>query len=169
MKIIDRKGRLFEKISFLDLLIVALVALVLFFVYTFFVQGEDQVQRSESKDTVEYVVEIKDVNEAFTSMPIVGDGLYNSSKNFYIGEVVKVAVMPASKTVVNNEEGTYVLVESEDEYTVLITVKADVEVSDRFILVGSQKIRVGEMVPVKGKGYAGLSYIVEVDLQGEGN
>lgn len=167
MKIIDNKGRLFEKVSIIDVLILVVVIAAVGFVYIFFVKGETQIQTSSDTQTVRYIAEIRDVNKALTEMPKVGEEVYNSSKNFYIGKVVAVEAQPNLEVKENTVDGSHDLFEQEDRYRVLITIEAEAAISDRYILVGSQYVRVGEKLPIKGKGYAGLSYIVAVELEGE--
>lgn len=164
MKVIDRQGRLFGKLSIIDLLIVAVVVAALMVFYMFFVKGTSQIQVVGDKHTVTYTVEVKNVNEAFTKQPQIGQNLFNSSKNTYIGKVVGIEVLPDDDVHQNYETGSHELIDEVDEYKVLITAEGEATIDDRFTLIGSQKIRVGEQLPVKGKGYAGLSYIVEVTL-----
>lgn len=167
MKIMDKQGRLFEKVSLIDIFIVAVVAAVCVFMYNFLFNQDDAIQLSENQQRVRYQIEMLDVPEAFTKMPKPGGPLYNSSKSYYIGELVEVEVYPFKENAENYDEGTYEAVIAEDLYTVLLTIEGIADVSDFEINIGQQEVRIGEAVPVKGKGFASYGYIVDIELEGQ--
>lgn len=169
MKIIDSKGRLFEKVSIIDIMIIAVVVAGIIFMMTFLFKQEASIDLAENQQKISYQIEVLNVPEAFTKMPQPGGPVYNSSKSYHIGELVGVEVMPFEETAENYDEGTIEAVEAEDLYTVLLTIEAVAEVNDFEINVGQQEVRIGESVPVKGKGFAGYGYIVGIDLEGQAN
>ena len=167
MKIIDRKGRLFEKVSIIDLTIVIVVALVAIFLYNFIFGGSTVMEVEDQKETITYTVEFQKVNQAFGQMPMPGGPVYNSSKSYFIGTIVASESMPYVAAVENYGAGSFELAEHQGLYTVLLTIEAKADVDPYGFMVGRQIIKVGERVPVKGKGFASYGYIVAIDREGQ--
>lgn len=162
MKVIDKKARLFGKVSVIDILIIVVLLAALFFVYTYFVKGTPEVVMNEEKEAIEFVVEVKNIHNDIEVKPTIGQPIYNSNNNTYIGEIADVSILPDEVILTDYESGEFRLIEEEGQKRMLITVSADADLTDRYTLVGSEKIRVGQQLNVKGKGFAGFSYIVEV-------
>lgn len=169
MKIIDRKGRLFEKVSIIDLTIVVVVVLAAIFLYRFIFGGSTVMEAEDQKETITYTVEFQKVNEAFGDMPQPGGAAFNSSKSYFIGTIVGSETMPYVAAVENYGEGSFELAEHEGLYTVLLTIEAEADVDPYGFMVGRQIIKVGERVPVKGKGFASYGYIVAINREGQVN
>ena len=167
MKIIDKKGRLFGRVSIVDLLIVLMVLAVGSVIYLYLFGGSGSVQMSAGQEMVTYEIELQKVTKEFTEMPEVGLPVYNSSKSYYIGQLKDYEVMPYTLSIENYDEGTFELVEAEDLYTVILTIEAVADVTDMDIRVGQQEVRIGEQVPVKSKGFAAYGYIVGIVLEGQ--
>lgn len=169
MKIIDSKGRLFEKVSIIDLGILLLLALAAIFLYGFIFGGTTTSEPENEKEKITYTVEFQKVNEAFGQMPLVGGAVYNSSKSYYIGDIVGSETMPYVAAVENYQEGTFQLAEHEGLYTVLLSVEGYADVDPYGFMVGRQLIKIGERVPVKGKGFASYGYVVAINREGQGD
>lgn len=167
MKVIDKKGKIFEKISIIDLIIVGIIAAIGMFMYSYFSSGNMDVEINNNLTLIEYTVEFKEVKKPFTEIIKIGENVYNSSKNYYIGETYDFEVKPYTEITENYEDGTFELVEVDGLYYVYLTIKGYGTVTDEYIKINQQKIRVGEKIPVKGKGYAGYSYVVNVNIVGE--
>lgn len=169
MKIIDSKGRLFEKVSIIDLMIVLVVALASVFLYSFIFGGTPVTETDQVKEKITYTVEFQKVNEAFGQMPETGGPVYNSSKSYFIGNIVSSQTMPYVAAVENYQDGSFELAEHEGLYTVLLTIEGAADVDPYGLMVGRQTIKIGERVPVKGKGFASYGYIVDINREGQEN
>lgn len=167
MKIIDRKGRLFGKVSLLDVLIVAVVAAVAVIGYQMLFGNQTTSTGEEGRKTIRYTVEMREVRATILDMPEEGGAAFNSSRNYHIGNIHSWRSEPYQEAVPNYDEGTYEWVERSDEYLLYLTIEAQAVVSDFGISVGQQVIRIGDEIPVKGKGFASLAYIVGIDIEGE--
>ncbi len=164
MKLIDEKGRLFGKVSIIDLLVILIFAMVLFVGLKLVFREETTVAVvAENQESIRYIIEIQKVRTPFEEMPKPGMAVYNSSKNFYIGDVYEVDYETYQTLEENTTSGTIELVSQEGLLTVYITVEAIADVSDIGYTVGSQEIRIGTQVPVKGKGFASYGYIVGLE------
>lgn len=167
MKIIDRKGRLFGKVSLLDLLIVAVVVAVALVGYNLLFGENTVTSLEDSQKTVRYTVEMREVRESILTMPEEGGPAFNSSRNYHIGDIVSWRHEPHQEAIQNYDEGTYEWVERDDQYLFYITIEAQADINDFGIRVGQQEIRIGDEIPLKGKGFASLGYIVGIEIEGE--
>ncbi len=76
MKIIDRKGRLFEKVSVIDIAIITIVVLVAIFLIKFIFGGGAAIEVENQKEKITYTVEFQKVNKEFGDMPVQGGPVY---------------------------------------------------------------------------------------------
>ncbi len=163
--IIDKKGRLFGKISIIDILIILVLIAIIIFAYKFFNKKEVVV----NDDTVDmyYTVETRNMTKEFIDQVRNNEGksLYNAVRNYYIGEMVSCEVEPFYTYENNYETGTVDRVECEGKYSVYIKIKGSAKLSEKDITVGEQEIKVGMQLAVKGKGFATNTWIVKVELQ----
>ncbi len=163
--IVDKKGRIFGKISIIDIIIIILIIAVVFVGFKVLKSDVKVVKNNNAQ--VYYTVEFFDVGENFFDEIKEGIPVQNAVKNFPIGQVHSVEKKPFVFLLENYEEGTYEEVEKEGRYSVLLTIKANCSVDEKNIIVGDQIIKVGEQLPVKGKGFAGNTCIVKVELGGD--
>ena len=121
MKVIDKNGKLFGKISLLDIIIVAVIV----FLVGIFVAGRfGQVKLPiETKSNTEYVVKLKAYNvEKTEKFPFeVGSVIYGKTGEF-IGTVTEVERKPMV-TKEKLEDGTYFDYESQTAYDYFLTVE----------------------------------------------
>lgn len=167
MKVINKKGMIFEKVSVVDLLIIMVVGFALFFGYNFF-NKDEMIISSESQ--FYYTFEASKVAEGFENNIEIGGSVYNSSKNYYVGEVVEVTSMPYIEWTMDIENGKFIKQEVPGESTVLIKIKASGQVTESAYYAGQELIKVGSVFPIKGLGFAsnGVVIRIEEDLN-EGN
>ncbi len=134
MKFIDNKGRLFGKISFIDVLaILAVLAL-----------GAGLLIRNFSLETTaantpsvkfSYTAKIQNVSDMISRQFRVGDKIYNEASGEYYGTISDVEVKDAE--VWNaNAQGEYVKGTSVDRKDVYITVDAEGIISNGRHLIG---------------------------------
>ncbi len=148
MKLIDKNGKLFEKISLLDILIVICVA---FISLIFILNRNEKISLPVStKSDIEYTVDLKaySVDKGMRSPFEVGDKLYASTGEF-IGEILSVEEkITVSKEKLQN--GTYVDYENPRYVDYFIRVKGNGTVTDKgvfaegtFALYPNNSITVG--------------------------
>lgn len=150
-----------KKINFFDLIILVIVIIAIIFVSIMYYSKDKKVVNSSTKMT--YVLELVNNPLGFSELIKVGDSLNDSIKNFSMGKVIKVEKTP-QKTILNDLVNN-IIVESDipDKERVVLTVEADVVDNGMDLLIeNSYDIRVGKDIYVKGNGYSGVGYILEI-------
>lgn len=134
MKIIDRNGRLFGKISIIDLLVVAVVILMAAALYV----KDHQVHTGsvETEQTITFQIRARGTANYIADAIRVGDSIFDSnysSGGRVLGQITDVQVEsdPGHTLTSNLGDGTTALVEVEDSVDLLITVKANGLIRDR--------------------------------------
>lgn len=77
--------------------------------------------------------------------------------------IIDASEEPHKESRLNEGKGVYFTHEVEGKSDVKILLKCDAEISDTKIKNGNVAIRVGEWMPVCGKGYTITGYVVEVE------
>ncbi len=163
--IIDKKGRLFGKISIIDLIIILIAIAVLIVGVRFLISKKAKAPMpGKVPGTVYYTLEVKNVNEQFIKELEKGDKVFNAIRNNELGVIDSIKTEKYSFLMRNFETGTFEKVFYENRYNAYIRVKADAKVDVKHIHVGEQLIRVGTGVAIKSKGIACNTWIVELEL-----
>jgi len=162
MKLIDKSGKLFGKISVLDILI---VVSVVFIATVFILNSSKQIKLPIStKANTEYIVEFKAYNiEKGTQAPFaVGDNLYANTGEL-IGEIVEVE----SKPMITKEKlqnGTYFDFESEKSLDYFITVKGLGTVTEKGLFAqGTFALYPSNSVQVSSRSFYGNVIVLSVE------
>lgn len=126
MKIIDRNGRLFGKISVIDLVVVAVVVVLAAALY--FKSNQAHTGSAAMEQTITFQVRARGVDRYVADAIVVGDGLYDQnypSGDRAIGHITQVEVErdPGTKLAEDLGDGTAALVEAEDTVDLLITLE----------------------------------------------
>lgn len=160
MKIINKKGLIFGKVSIIDLLIIAVIGVALFFIYNFFAKEEIQLT---SDSEFFYTFEANKVEESFEEAIEVGMTVFNSTNNSYIGEVVEVSSKPYVVWTEDLVNGKFLMVEDPTKKTVTIRIKAKGEVTETAYYAGQELIKVGHVFPIKGLGFASHGVVIDIE------
>ena len=127
MKIIDKNGRLFGKISFIDILVIIAVAVVVLVVGSKPAVIE-QITGGAEMTPVEYQLVVRDIRELHADLFRVGDSLRPDGVNAP-GVIVAVETAPAV-ALSSLTDGTYVARERESKVDLYITIQADCSFSN---------------------------------------
>lgn len=125
-KIIDEKGRLFGKISIVDILVIIIAVVLVAAVYVKF-HSNERTSTLKDLETVTYVYSIEGVREGVPASIKVGDGLYDQENDVCLGKITDMQVEEATKPV-QLTDGTYVDGPVQDRYDVLLTVEAQCQI-----------------------------------------
>ena len=121
-KIIDHNGRLFGFISIVDVLVIALVALLALSLNT----KKNNVPTGEAIETTAITFQITAVSlpKYIADSIEVGDVIYDDDKfsGGAIGTITEIAILPPS-VIASFPDGTLALVEKEDYYDVVMTIE----------------------------------------------
>lgn len=123
MKLIDRNGRLFGKISIIDVLV---VAVVLFLAVALRFKGnQTHTSTSVTEVPITYQVTASGVRSYVANAIQVGDVLYDldMDSSGHLGEITAIEVLPPSKQA-EFHDGTVDFVPAEDSVDLLLSVKA---------------------------------------------
>lgn len=126
MKIIDRNGRLFGKISVIDVLVIGVVLVMAAALY--FKSNQTHTGTTLTEQTIVFQVRARGVDNFVADALQVGDSVYDqnySSGSRALGEITGIQVErdPGYKMADKLTDGTAGLLEAEDTVDLLITVK----------------------------------------------
>ena len=119
--ILDKNGKLFGKISLVDLGIIVLIVLAAVVVVSKFSQPIRS--GSEQGDKIQYTVTVKKIRDASFSAVAEGDNLYDKETGAYVGKVVSKDKQPALD-MVQKTDGTYTEAEVPQRYDMTLTLEA---------------------------------------------
>lgn len=115
------------------------------------------------KSKTEFTILISEKDESLAEAMSAGDRVTLSLTENDGGVIKDIKTEPAELMVFDSIAGAYKIQELEDKRDIYVTVEADSEITELAVKTGDTKIRVGEQIPVRGKGYAASGYIIEVD------
>ena len=148
-----------HKINIFDIVVVIVVAVIAIAGYKYL----HREKIAETK-TIRYTFEMVDNYEGFSDLIHVGDDITDNVKNYYMGKVVDVKSEPYTKLVNDIETGTGKEAVVPNRERDLVTVEANVTESASDLKVnGYYTVKVGLEVAVKGNGYAGRGYILNIE------
>lgn len=150
-----------KRINILDIIVALIVIIACVLGYSFMSNQETVV----TPDTTKVVYTVK----ATSCLPVIKEYLeeglpvYDSLKNYHIGEILEYKVEPNEVIVPDLENGTMKLNIVEEKVDVTLTIQANADVSEKLITVGDYDIKVGKEAFVRGKGFAMSGYIVSIE------
>lgn len=155
-------------LNLFDIIIIAIVviAAVAFLAYGYFsskTANADDASDSQS-GRVEYIIELTSMPEQAANSIKAGDVLIDSAKKYELGTVQSVEVTDMEKLTADYDNGRYIISTVPDRYTATIVLSSACEETDSSIVVGGGfKVAGGTAVGVKGPGYGGSGYILQVE------
>ena len=147
------------KLNIFDIVIVVIVLCIGVGLYVF-------THRETTIDTkkLTYKIELNDATPGLADYIHEGDQLYENTKNYSMGNVVSVETVPYTKITQDYENERYVDSVDPTSERVIITVTANVTETDSAYAVNGQYIvRAGNEIFVKGPGYAGEGYVIQIE------
>ena len=125
MKVIDQNGRLFGKISVIDLLVVAVVIVLAAALH--FKSGQTHTGITVTEQPITFQLRVRGVRSYVVDAIRVGDGLYDqnySSGGRALGEITDIQVeRDPGTTMAYLNDGTVALIDTDDTVDLLITVE----------------------------------------------
>ena len=128
---IDRQGKIFGRISLVDIIIVlAILLLIAGLVYRRATPRFADMLRPD--DTFYITLEVNRIRNIIAEdSVIVGDMLFRQHERLPLGRIVSVERHPATEILLRRSDGTAILAEMEERYMLLITVEATGSVTER--------------------------------------
>jgi len=127
-KIIDDRGRLFGKISVIDIIAAIVVIVLAIAVFVKFKPNENPVTTTNTA-TVTYTIKIFSIRQSNANLLRPGDKLYTTDNGTYLGTIDHVDVEDAY-IVDTILDGTYTRARVYERYDVTLTVKAPTSYSN---------------------------------------
>jgi len=151
------------KFNFIDILLILFVLAVAAFGAWFFL-GREGVQRQEVRFTVEIRETLPGMHENFTR----GANVLESVFNHHLGYIENVDFRPTLVPVFDHDAQAISLTEIPNRYDILVTIIANANVNPSRIWIEETILRVGQQVHLRGYGFAGYGFIIEIEVLEEG-
>ena len=134
MKFIDENGRLFGKVSIIDVIVVLVVAALA--VALSFKQEQTHTGTSTPNDKITFQIQATAVRNYIADAVEVGDLIYDKdySSGGALGTITDIQVLPALRTT-QFDDGTFEVVPVADSVTLLITVEGEGVMTDGNYLI----------------------------------
>lgn len=135
MKLIDRNGRLFGKVSIIDVIVVAVV-LVLAAALNMKNNHLSHTSTSVTNDPITYQVRVSGLRNYVADAVQEGDLMYDQDRSSggTLGKILSIEVLPSAKMAEFND-GTVDVVPAEDCVNLLLTIQGEGIVSDGRVLL----------------------------------
>lgn len=150
-----------KKVNGLDIFIIAIIAIACIFGYSYMNKGNTIV----TNNTQKVVYKIRTTE----SFPKVYDAiaeestLYDSLKNINIGKIISKETVPSTRYGVDKNNKKVVETELTNKMDITLTIEADATITDKSISVNGYELKVGNEAYIKGKGYAGMGYVISIE------
>lgn len=148
-----------KKWTFVDTFIVLLVIIAGVALIKVFGTSE---KNSGPEKTIEAVVLLSREEPEVAETIKVGDEVTVNLAEKDTGKVDDVKIEDARTMVYNAIDGKYVIEPVEGKVDIYATVALEVSETDYAFMCGGTNIKVGERLPLRGKGYALEGYIIEI-------
>jgi hypothetical protein len=149
------------KFNFVDVLILLILAAAVALVAVVFVGGFGSDSASATQPaTIEYVVEIKNLDSSLQETFAVGQLAEDAVERKIIGEVKAVSKTDSQKINFNYTTGEeeYSVVEGKIDLT--LTIRAQAEESETSFTVNGYEVRVGKQISIILPGFQGSGYCI---------
>lgn len=147
------------KWTIIDTIIVIVAAAALAIVWVMF---GPNLANKQTDETVEFTVMIQDREKGLAETMKSGDKVTLSLTEKDGGIIKSVETQPTVVMVYDSIEGVYRNEVNDEKEDIYIKVEAECKVGDLAIQTGDTKIKVGQDIPIRGKGYATNGYIIEI-------
>ncbi len=135
---INKEGKLFGKISIIDILVIIVIIAMAFGVYMRFLRTPETVKVETEKFT--YMVRVDKVRQFSVDALKNKGAMFDSDTKEYLGEIKSiVSVEPTMDTGVNSR-GNTVEIEYPERYTVVLEVETDGNVGENGYYTASNKM-----------------------------
>lgn len=137
--LIDEKGKLFGKVSIIDIIaVLVLAALVLGTVYKF--GGFGSMASDKKYDTLQYMIQVKGVRQQTIDAMVPGDSIYDSKTGSFMGKIISKEAKPAMDQVIK-ADGTVVLAAKPERFDAYVTIEVPgVESSNSYLANGNREL-----------------------------
>lgn len=152
------------RFNVVDGLIILLIAAVIFAAVYIFVLRKNKSDGAEvNYQTIEYVVEMKNVDERYAGAVKKDQPIQDAIKRKNIGKVVGVQSVPYEKITFNSVDGVETVSEVEGKITMTVTIEATAVATDQAFTVDGCVIRVGQEYSLMLPNMYFVGYCIEIN------
>ena len=149
-----------KKFTVIDVIIVLIAAAVVVFgAYKLL----PSIMHPSGMQHITFTVMLQQQDQNFADAVHEGDKVTISLTEKDGGIVKSPRSEPATAIAFNSIDGVYANEIIEGKTDVYVTIEADVKTNDLALKTGGTPIKVGAEVPVRGKGYASMGYVIEIN------
>jgi len=149
-----------KRFNLIDLLIIVVVIGVIFVAIKYF-NGGANFGNSEN-NIITYKLNIQSEERYLIDEIQVGDKVFDSVKNFEIGEISDILTTEAVDSVYDEELNEYKTVTIPERYDSLITVKSKGSVGKDGIFVNGIELQIGKSMFIRGANFAAKAIVWDV-------
>ena len=156
------KGK--RKLGALDIILICGVLLIVAGVAYYFTHNNVGNSASSSgKYDVSYILEVKEVPEDFDEQVIIGDDVYYTESNTYIGKVEAVEVIPYYSDYFDASTGHMDTKAIDGKYNARLTISAQADISESATSVNDVDVMVGSGLGIHTSTVGGLGYCIQLE------
>ncbi len=158
---INKDGKLFGKISIIDILVVLLIAVLALGIYSRFFVGNEKVETASSH--IEYILKVPEVREGTVDALKTFKGpMYDTTTKEYLGEIIRVTSTEAISSV-EMANGSIKESTVPERFDALITVRVDGKINNSgYYTATNQVIAAGGSLTFQSKAAATSGTIMDV-------
>ena len=138
-----------KRFNLIDLLIIVVIIGVVFVAWQYLSAGN-----KVAEGTVTYKINILKTEQNVADEIQVGDKIFDSVKNFEIGEVKEIVVTDATESVYDEVNNVFKTVTVPERIDILITVEGNGKTDESGTVVNGYELTVGKKMYIKGSNFA---------------
>lgn len=158
----DGGSRFRIRLNFFDAIVIVLAILVAGALL--WTRLKPETVSSAGTTSIRYTIRLQKTVKGTAELVQPGDLLEDNIKNYELGHVVSSSFQPATRAVLDQENGLYVSAAIPGYYDTDIVVETTAAVTDEAVQVGGgYTLRVGETIYVRGPGYLGSGVVYAIE------
>ena len=151
-----------SKFNFIDVIIILLVLGAAAFGVYRFVLNPAAPQSGGKNVYAEYTVDIPEVEASVLDLIKEGDLVFISDKDKDSATVLGYTHAPARRNVFDSITGEYRMDNVPDKIDLTMQLRSNAYETDQVIRTGATDLAIGAKISMRGKGYMGIGYIIEL-------
>jgi len=158
------KEKLHFKLNLFDTIIILLaLGAAVFMLWNRFAPKGDGGATVAAGHTIQYTIRLRSTIPGTVDLVQPGDALEDAIKNFKIGNVISATAQPARAQAIDEENDKVNMAVVPDKEDIDIVVEAvATENEAHFLVGGGYEVRAGEQIWMRGPGYLGSGFIINV-------
>lgn len=165
MKIIDRNGRLFGKISIIDVIVILAVVVMALAIYV--KTHKPQTGSNVSSTTIVYQMKVDNLPQYVVDAIQVGDDIYDKERSTggSLGKITDIQISDGTYEA-KLDDGTYEIIPAQDRYNLLLTIEGQglVESDGSYLLNRVYDLGVNSSREFNNKYSLFLGRIISIDV-----